>query len=208
MMMLSRKSAAISALLATIFASVGFSAAWSDTPLLGVYGPAPEFTGIEKWLNSGPLTMAGLRGKVVLVNFWTYSCINCLRTLPYVTKWYGAYKDKGFVIVGIHTPEFAFERQTRNVQTAIQRFSIKYPVAQDNQYATWKAYGNQYWPAEYLIDQKGRIVFKHFGEGNYDEMENAIRTLVAAGPPVVKKENRLDLSKIGSPEMYFGVLRL
>ena len=153
--------------------------ALAATPVLIDYGPAPDFAGIEKWLNSEPLAMASLRGKVVLVDFWTYSCINCLRTLPYVTKWYDSYKDKGLVVIGVHTPEFAFERQTRNVQTAIKRFKINYPVAQDNRYATWKAYNNQYWPAAYLIDRKGTIVLKHIGEGKYDEMENAIRVLLS-----------------------------
>jgi thiol-disulfide isomerase/thioredoxin len=106
--------------------------------------------------------MAKLRGKVVLVDFWTYSCINCLRTLPYLAKWYDVYKDKGFVIVGVHTPEFAFERVARNVQTAIQRFSVKYPVVQDNDYRVWRAYDNHYWPADFLVDQEGKIVAWQF----------------------------------------------
>jgi cytochrome c biogenesis protein CcdA/thiol-disulfide isomerase/thioredoxin len=146
---------------------------------LGDHGPAPELAGIETWLNSEPLTMRGLRGKVVLVEFWTYSCVNCVRTLPYITAWHGKYADQGLVIVGVHTPEFAYERQTRNVQAALQRFGITYPVAQDNRYATWKAYDNHYWPASYLVDRNGRIVLQHFGEGHYDEMEQAIRTLLA-----------------------------
>lgn len=141
---------------------------------------APELTHIEQWLNSPPLTMAGLRGKVVLVDFWTYSCINCLRTLPYVTKWHAKYKDQGLVVLGVHTPEYAFERKTSNVQTAIKRYNIQYPVAQDNEYGTWKAYNNQYWPAAYLIDRGGKIVLTHFGEGGYDEMEAAIKRLLAA----------------------------
>jgi thiol-disulfide isomerase/thioredoxin len=156
------------------------SPAPAANPVLVDHGIAPNFNGIEQWLNSEPLSMAGLRGKVVLVDFWTYSCINCLRTLPYVTKWHERYKDHGLVVVGVHTPEFPFERQTGNVQTAIKRFGIRYPVAQDNQYATWKAYDNQYWPAAYLIDRTGRIVLKHFGEGRYDEMESAIRMLLAS----------------------------
>ena len=168
---------------------------------------APEFAGIDTWLNSDPLTMKGLRGKVVLIDFWTYSCINCLRTLPYVTKWYDTYKDMGFVVIGIHTPEFGFERVTRNVETAIQRFGIKYPVAQDNEYRMWQAYDNHYWPADYLVDQNGKIVATHFGEGNYDKTEDEIRKLLAAGPPVAA-ENGPDLSRVGSPEMYFGTLRL
>jgi thiol-disulfide isomerase/thioredoxin len=107
--------------------------------------------GITNWLNSSPLNKEQLKGKVVLVDFWTYSCINCIRTLPYVTKWYDEYKDKGFVVIGVHTPEFALEKEKDNVQTAIQHFNIHYPVAQDNDFATWKAFKNQYWPAEYLI---------------------------------------------------------
>ncbi|MES2317074.1 MAG: redoxin family protein [Pseudomonadota bacterium] len=121
--------------------------------------PAPAFKDIEKWLNSPPLTMEGLRGKVVLVDFWTYDCINCIRTLPYIAKWHKAYKDQGLVVVGVHTPEYAFERNTENVRAAMQRFGITYPVAQDNRYGTWEAYGNRYWPAVYLIDKQGRITW-------------------------------------------------
>lgn len=170
-------------------------------------GAAPEFTGISHWLNSEPLTMASLKGKVVLVDFWTYSCINCIRTLPYVTKWYDQYKTDGLVVVGVHTPEFAFEKVTDNVQTAIQRFGIHYPVAQDNDYGTWQAYNNQYWPAEYLIDQNGNIVYTHFGEGEYDHTENAIRQLLGLDKPV-SAENGQDLSGVNSPEMYFEPERL
>jgi thiol-disulfide isomerase/thioredoxin len=162
-----------------LFATLGIGvAAHAGEPVLVDHGPAPDFTGITTWLNSPPLSMQALKGKVVLVDFWTYSCINCLRTLPYITKWHNKYKNRGLVIVGVHTPEFAFERKTSNVQTAIKRFGIGYPVAQDNGYVTWKAYENQYWPASYLIDRRGRIVLKHVGEGRYDEMESAIRTLL------------------------------
>jgi thiol-disulfide isomerase/thioredoxin len=166
-------------------------------------GPAPEFTGISAWLNSPPLTLAGLKGKVVLVQFWTYSCINCLRTLPFVKKWYETYKDKGFVVVGVHTPEFAFEKETSNVETAIKRFGITYPVAEDNQFKTWNAYQNQYWPAEYLVDKSGKIVATQFGEGNYQQMEDAIARLVGERVPGTKADDP-DLSTIGSPEIYFG----
>jgi cytochrome c biogenesis protein CcdA/thiol-disulfide isomerase/thioredoxin len=147
-------------------------------------GPAaPDFTGVDRWLNSSPLTMAGLRGKVVLVDFWTYSCINCIRTLPYVEAWYQKYAAQGFVVVGVHTPEFAFEHDTANVQAAIARFGITYPVAQDNAYGTWSAYTNQYWPADYLIDATGHIRSEHFGEGDYNQTEDEIRGLLAeAGP--------------------------
>ncbi len=205
MPIITRRSTLLTAA-ASAVAWPGASRAAADGEL-GNYGPAPEFAGISNWLNSPPLTMAALRGKVVLIDFWTYSCINCLRTLPYVTRWYDTYKDKGLVVVGVHTPEFGFERVTANVQTAIGRFGIHYPVAQDNAMATWQAYANQYWPAEYLVDRNGIVVLKHFGEGRYDETENAIRSLLAAGP-AVPRDNGADLSRIGSPEMYFGTARV
>ncbi len=174
---------------------------------LSNYGAAPEFAEGSHWLNSSPLSIQQLKGKVVLVDFWTYSCINCLRTLPYVTKWYNDYKDKGLVVIGVHAPEFPFEKETDNVQTAIQRLGIPYPVVQDNDYKTWNAYKNEYWPAEYLIDQNGNIVFEHFGEGEYDHMENAIRKLLGLEQPVAA-ENGQDLSNINSPEMYFNLKRI
>lgn len=170
-------------------------------------GPAPEFTGITKWLNSEPLTMQSLKGKVVLIDFWTYSCINCIRTLPYVTKWYDTYKDQGFVVIGVHTPEFDFEKVTKNVETANKRYKINYPVAQDNDFATWNAYKNQYWPAHYLIDQQGNIVYTHFGEGNYDVTESAIRQLLGLDGKTTNIEDS-QTGKIGSPEMYFGSNRV
>jgi thiol-disulfide isomerase/thioredoxin len=151
------------------------------------HGAAPEFAGIDQWLNSPPLTMAGLRGKVVLIDFWTYACINCLRTLPHINRWAATYRDQGLVVVGVHTPEFPFERSTSNVQTAMQRFGVKHPVAQDNNYRTWKAYDNKYWPATYLVDANGRIQYRHFGEGEYAQTEAAIRALLAAaGKPGVR----------------------
>jgi thiol-disulfide isomerase/thioredoxin len=179
----------------------------SNSVNLKNYGPAPEFKGITKWLNSDPLTIAGLRGKTVLIDFWTYSCINCIRTLPHVTGWYDTYRNDGLVVVGVHTPEFAFEKETSNVQDAIKRFGIHYPVAQDNDYGTWNAYNNQYWPAEYLIDKNGDIIDAHFGEGNYDETENIIRTLLGLGMAKATPAND-NLSQVQSPEMYFGTNRL
>jgi thiol-disulfide isomerase/thioredoxin len=167
---------------------------------------APEFVGISAWLNSSPVTMASLEGKVVLVQFWTYSCINWLRTLPYVANWYATYKDRGFVVIGVHTPEFGFEKETDNVEEAIKRFAISYPVAQDNDYRTWNAYRNQYWPAQYLIDKSGRIVATHFGEGSYAEMESAIARLVGASSTDIKADDP-DLGAIGSPELYLGPQR-
>ena len=152
------------------------------------YGMAPELAGISNWLNSGPLTLAGLRGKVVMIDFWTYSCINCIRTLPYVTQWYSTYKDQGFVIIGVHSPEFAFERDTDNVVQAMKRFGITYPVAQDNSFSTWQAYNNLYWPAKYIIDANGDLRYTHFGEGAYDETERVIQALLAeAGKTVQEK---------------------
>jgi len=169
---------------------------------------APEFAGIAAWQNSKPLTMKQLRGKVVLIDFWAYSCINCLRTLPHVTRWYDEYKDKGLVVVGVHSPEFPFEKQEGNVRDAIRKYNIHYPVAQDNDLATWDAWDNQYWPAEYLVDQRGNVVAHHFGEGNYAEMENAIRTLLGLprldAKAIAEDKDAPDFNQIGSPEMYFG----
>src|SRR5215468_10942293 len=141
---------------------------------------APNFVGISKWFNSAPLSISDLRGKVVLVDFWTYGCYNCVNTLPHVTQLYETYKDKGLVVVGIHTPEFPFERSASNVQAALKRHGITYPVAQDNESRTWDAYHNQYWPAQYIIDQNGRIVFEHAGEGRYDEIDRTVARLLNA----------------------------
>jgi cytochrome c biogenesis protein CcdA/thiol-disulfide isomerase/thioredoxin len=140
---------------------------------------APEIKGIESWINSNGETLANLKGKVVLIDFWTYSCINCQRTLPFVTKWYDTYKDQGFVVLGIHAPEFSFEKNKENVQKFVTENKINYPVGLDNNFSTWKAYDNQFWPAGYLIDKEGNIRRTHFGEGKYDETEKAIRTLLA-----------------------------
>jgi thiol-disulfide isomerase/thioredoxin len=153
----------------------------SNASSLQTGAPAPDFTGITSWINSPPLDMKQLRGKVVLVDFWTFDCINCAHTIPYVKDWYARYHDKGLVVVGVHTPEYAFEHKTENLQNAVKRFGIEYPIAQDNQYATWNAYGNQYWPAVYLFDQQGRMVYSHFGEGNYAETEKTIRGLLGLG---------------------------
>ena len=153
-----------------------------DTPA-GEVQQAPEFQNIDQWLNSPPLKLEALRGKVVLVDFWTYTCINCLNHLPYVKDWNEKYKDKGLVVVGVHTPEFAYEKSAKNVQDAIQRLQIKHAVAQDNHYATWKAFRNQYWPAVYLIDNQGRIVYSHFGEGSYGTTEKKIQALLAEQTP-------------------------
>ena len=139
---------------------------------------APEFSGVNQWLNSGPLTMAGLRGKVVLVDFWTQDCINCIRTLPHVTALYSKYASRGLVIVGVHTPEFPREKVTANVEAAIKRFGIRYPVAQDNAFSTWNAYNNEFWPAQYIVDRSGKIVYMHAGEDAYGEMDRVIGNLL------------------------------
>lgn len=150
-------------------------------------GPAPNFTGITRWFNTPePLTMAGLRGKVVLVDFWTYSCINCLRTLPHLEDWYARYHSAGLEVVGVHSPEFAFEGIPANVAAAIRQWGIPYPVALDPAYATWNAYQNEYWPAEYLIDAQGHVRYTSFGEGDYDKTERAIRQLLADADHPVK----------------------
>lgn len=140
---------------------------------------AQEFTGLGQWLNSPPLTLQQLRGKVVLVDFWTYTCINCIHTLPYVKRWHERYKDQGLTVVGVHTPEFPEEKSLENLKDATRRLDIHYPVVQDNQYATWEVYGNRFWPAFYLINRKGEVVYRHYGEGRYDETEATIRKLLA-----------------------------
>ena len=141
---------------------------------------APEFKGLSNWFNSEPLSMSALRGKVVLVDFWTYGCVNCVNTLPHVTQLYAKYKDRGLVVVGIHTPEFPFERSAGNVQNALKRHGITYPVAQDNDSATWNAYSNNYWPAQYIVDQSGKVIYTHAGEGAYEEMDRTIGKLLNA----------------------------
>ncbi len=174
--------------------------------------PAPELTGIDHWLNSQPLTLASLRGKVVLIDFWTYSCINCIRTLPYVESWYQKYEADGFVVIGVHTPEFAFEHDTANVQSAIQRFGITYPVAQDNEFATWNAYSNVYWPADYLIDANGNLRHVHYGEGGYIQTEDEIRALLeeagrSALPAVTTTDAPPPFVTGETPETYLGTKR-
>jgi cytochrome c biogenesis protein CcdA/thiol-disulfide isomerase/thioredoxin len=177
---------------------------------------APDFQGISAWLNTAggkPLTIRSLRGKVVLVDFWTYSCINCQRTLPHVEAWYQRYAADGLVVVGVSTPEFAFEHVASNVQSAVQQFGITYPVALDNNYATWNAYGNEYWPADYLIDASGEVRYESFGEGQYGETESAIRQLLVDAKPDVKLPPAsgvpdLTPTELMSPETYLGYDRL
>src|SRR5947207_2609329 len=183
----------------------GKQVAESASDALQHYGKAPNFEADGDWINSGPLTIASLRGKVVLVDFWTYSCINCLRTLPHLKAWYTSYRKDGFEIVGVHTPEFAFEHVASNVRAAIARLGIDYPVVQDNRYRTWTLYGNQFWPAEYLIDRTGEVRHIQFGEGDYDQTEGAIRTLlgVAAGSATTHIADTTPHSLM-TPESYLG----
>jgi thiol-disulfide isomerase/thioredoxin len=146
---------------------------------LPVEGAMPALDGATQWLNSEPLTAEGLRGKVVVIDFWTYSCINCIRAIPYVKAWYAKYRDQGLVVIGIHSPEFAFEKSLRNVQREVRDLGIEYPVAVDNDYALWRAFNNQYWPAHYFVDATGNIRHTHFGEGEYDRSERVIQQLLA-----------------------------
>jgi cytochrome c biogenesis protein CcdA/thiol-disulfide isomerase/thioredoxin len=181
---------------------------------LPVLGAAPDFVGNQRWFNTAngePLSLRDLRGKVVLVDFWTYTCINCIRTLPYLKAWDREYADKGLVIVGVHTPEFSFERDAGNVAAAIRREGLRYPVAQDNDFATWEAYGNRYWPAKYLIDANGQVRYTHFGEGEYDTTERNIRTLLdEAGAGRLGGTARAtgqQPSLDATPETYLGAAR-
>jgi cytochrome c biogenesis protein CcdA/thiol-disulfide isomerase/thioredoxin len=177
-------------------------------------GPAPEFTETERWFNTEggrPLTLAGLRGKVVLIDFWTYTCINCIRTLPYLKAWDASYRKDGLVIVGVEAPEFPFERDASNVENAIQQFGLRYPVVQDNKMGTWNAYANEYWPADYLIDTKGNVRYATAGEGDYGTTETAIRALLAeAGHQVGGHSHPTDVvvpSQEATPETYLGTDR-
>jgi cytochrome c biogenesis protein CcdA/thiol-disulfide isomerase/thioredoxin len=174
------------------------------------YGLAPDFTGISDWFNSRPLTIKELRGKVVLIDFWTYSCINCLRTLPHVKAWDRMYRQDGLVIVGVHTPEFAFEAVPSNVRKAVKRLGVRYPVALDSKYGTWTAFGNQYWPAKYLIDRNGHVRYAHFGEGKYDVTERQIRTLLGEQPAAPASAALRDPTPTGplTPESYLGFERI
>jgi cytochrome c biogenesis protein CcdA/thiol-disulfide isomerase/thioredoxin len=187
-------------------------------PALSDEGPMPDLGGAVAWLNSPSLSTKSLRGKVVLIDFWTYSCINCLRALPYVEGWSEKYKDKGLVVIGIHTPEFAFEKERSNVEKAVRDLKISYPVAIDSDYNIWHAFNNEYWPAHYFIDGKGRIRYHHFGEGEYDESERVIQQLLKEnGAPSISDgvinvagagaEAAPDKGNTRSPETYIGYHR-
>ena len=186
--------------------------------VLPVEGELPALTGLGPWFNSAPLTREQLRGKVVVIDFWTYSCINCLRSIPYVKAWDERYRKDGLVVIGVHAPEFAFEREPANVAQAIKNLGIRYPVALDNGYVLWRALQNNYWPAHYFVDAQGRIRYHHFGEGDYDVSERVIRQLLAeaghapAGQPMavvqaIGTEAAADVDGIGSPETYIGYSR-
>ncbi len=181
-------------------------------------GPMPDLGGAVAWLNSPPLSRKSLKGKVVLIDFWTYSCINCLRALPYIESWAAKYKDAGLVVIGVHTPEFAFEKERSNVEKAVRDLKITYPVAIDSDYAIWKAFNNEYWPAHYFIDGKGRIRYHHFGEGKYDESERVIRELLKENGAQLASsaetavsgagaEAAPDNANVHSPETYVGYHR-
>jgi thiol-disulfide isomerase/thioredoxin len=188
---------------------------------IGKYPLAKEIVNPSGFINTNNITVAGLIGKkVILIDFWTYSCINCLRTLPYLNSWYEKYKDKGLVIIGVHTPEFQFEQNYDNVYAAVQKFGIKYPVVLDNNYSTWSAYGNLYWPHDYLIDIDGFIVHDHIGEGDYETTEKNIQDALRERMAVLKINEEIsseiskpsevvnvDFSKVNSPETYFGAAR-
>lgn len=190
-----------------LFAGLLFGMVSGSSGAAAVQAPvqAPEFAGIDHWLNSPPLSMSDLRGKVVLIDFWAYSCINCIRAMPHVQHLYETYKDKGLVVVGVHSPEFDFEHDPANVQSAIGRLGITYPVALDSHLDTWNAWHNQFWPAEYLIDRNGQLIGHHYGEGDYERMENAIRLLL--GLDMLPKGQRVDASAPGTnttPELHLG----
>jgi len=176
---------------------------------------APELTGISGYINTESIKLEDLKGKVVLVDFWTYTCINCIRTLPYLNSWYEKYSDDGLVIIGVHTPEFEFEKNYENVLAAVKKYGIKYPVVQDNDYQTWNAYQNKFWPRKYLIDIDGNIRYNHIGEGSYEETEKAIQDLLherakkfdlKMNENISKPPNAVDVdfTKINTPEIYLG----
>ena len=169
---------------------------------------APPIEGIDAWINSKPLAIADLKGHVVLIDFWTYSCINCKRTLPYLIDWYKKYHNEGLVIIGVHSPEFEFEKNPENVKQAVKGYGIEYPVALDNQFTTWRNYHNQYWPAQYLINKQGDVVYRYFGEGHDAVTENNIRYLLGLhSMPNASKSEDVPLFSDQTPETYLGFLR-
>jgi len=207
----------IHALGAQKHAALAVNAAESQ-PVLADEGAMPELNGAVAWLNSAPLTRDSLRGKVVLIDFWTYSCINCLRTLPYVEGWAAKYKDAGLVVIGVHTPEFAFEKDQASVDKAVRDLKIHYPVAIDSNHKIWQVFNNEYWPAHYFIDGKGRIRYHHFGEGDYGESERVVQQLLKENGATSLSRGTINVSATGaeaapddgdirSPETYIGYHR-
>jgi thiol-disulfide isomerase/thioredoxin len=203
-----------SAILHAAPAGASQSTLLADARSLRDLGTAPGFTETERWFNTPadrPLSLGSLRGRVVLIDFWTYTCINCIRTLPYLKAWDATYRPLGLTIVGVHTPEFSFEHEAGNVAGAIKQFGLRYPVVQDNNMGTWNAYGNQYWPADYLIDSRGEVRDASFGEGDYAKTETAIRALLAeAGYTVGGHSRPRDVvvpSEMATPETYLGRAR-
>jgi thiol-disulfide isomerase/thioredoxin len=196
----------------------GHGAEAQEPPSIVGSSPLYGLSGATGWINSKPLTAKELKGKVVLVDFWTYSCINCLRSLPYTEAWAQKYKDSGLVVIGVHTPEFDFEQQLPNVQKAVQKFGITYPIALDSNHPIWDAFHNEYWPAHYFIDAKGKVRFEHFGEGDYDQserwiqellQERAVKPMPAATVSVHAQgvEAAADMNDVQSPETYIGYAR-
>jgi thiol-disulfide isomerase/thioredoxin len=202
----------VAAAVSTLVSGQGSNQTTVNVSNLPDLGKAPNFQGIVAWINSSPLNISELRGKVVLVDFWTYSCINCIRTIPYLNAWYSRYGNDGLVIVGVHTPEFQFEKNYSNVLAAVKSFGIKYPVALDSNYATWNAFGNQYWPADYIVDSNGTIRYTQFGEGDYNGTETVIRELLQSaghnvGSGITANSvigTKVNFSEIGTPELYVG----
>jgi thiol-disulfide isomerase/thioredoxin len=209
--------------LALVVAGCSLIAGWAGAQAQeppSIVGSAPLYglSGATGWINSKPLTAKELKGKVVLVDFWTYSCINCLRSLPYIEAWSQKYKDDGLVVIGVHTPEFDFEKQLPNVQKAVQKFGVTYPIALDSDRAVWDAFHNEYWPAHYFLDAKGKVRFEHFGEGNYEQSERWIQQLLqernAKPMPATTVdvhaegiEAAADMRDVHSPETYIGYAR-
>src|SRR5580692_7874355 len=210
-------TAAAAGVLSSAAASVPLVEAQEPPSIIGS-SPLSGLSGATGWINSRPLTAKQLKGKVVLVDFWTYSCINCIRAVPYIRAWADKYKDSGLVVIGVHTPEFDFEGQLPNVQKAVQKFGITYPVALDSDHAIWNAFHNQYWPAHYFIDAKGKVRYEHFGEGDYDQSERWIQELLkeatAKPMPAIAAniqgqgiQAAADVNDVHSPETYIGYAR-
>ena len=210
-------SLVIAAVVSFACISPGFAGAQQPPSIVGS-SPLYGLTSANNWINSAPLTARQLKGKVVLVDFWDYSCINCIRAIPYIRAWAEKYKDNGLVVIGVHTPEFDVEKQLPNVQKAVHKFGITYPVALDNDYAIWNAFHNQFWPAHYFIDAKGKVRYQHFGEGEYDQSERWIQELLkeASVKPLIAApveihgqgiEAAADMRDVRSPETYIGYAR-